>query len=89
MSKFDSFFDAATPVPTEAASKTAKKKATAKASAPEKRMAKRDDPDYRQALAYIKSDTHRRVKVALAEDGREFSDLVDGLLNQWLERRGK
>lgn len=84
MSKFDSFFDAATAAPT----KTAKGKSPTKTRAAQKRLAKRDDPDYKQALAYIRADTHKRIKVALAEDGDEFSELIEKLLNEWLQKRG-
>jgi hypothetical protein len=77
VSKFDKFFNAAKPQP---------KKQTVKGTpvAEKKNLAKRDDPEYSQALAYIRKDTKRRVKTALLEEDREFSELVEELLTNWL-----
>ncbi|MBE9038115.1 hypothetical protein [aff. Roholtiella sp. LEGE 12411] len=54
--------------------------------------AKRSDPDYEQVTAYIRKNTHTTVKIELlksAQDGqkREFSELVQDLLEQWLKLR--
>jgi hypothetical protein len=51
---------------------------------------KRSDPTYSQVTAYIPEDLHRRVKIALLQEakGREFSQLIDALLVDWLESRG-
>ena len=48
---------------------------------------KRSDADYIQVTAYIQKDRHREVKIALLKSGTEkdFSDLVDDLLGQWLK----
>ncbi len=78
MSKFDSFTDAA-----ESAGKV-----TRKGKAKATRRAKRDDPEYKQALAYVRRDTHRRVMSKLAETEKEFSDLVEELLSGWLKKNG-
>lgn len=50
---------------------------------------KHSDPDYRQVTAYIRRDTHQRVKLALLEEGkdREFSELLEELLSNWLKAR--
>lgn len=50
---------------------------------------KRSHPDYEQVTAYIRKDTHRDVKIALLseDDGREFSELIQELLEQWLLSR--
>ncbi len=50
---------------------------------------KRSNPDFEQVTAHIRRETHRRVKLALLEDdqGQEFSELVEGLLNTWLKSR--
>ena len=48
---------------------------------------KRSNDEYRQVSAYVRKDTHRRVKMALLEQDREFSDLVEELLNEWLDSR--
>jgi hypothetical protein len=48
---------------------------------------KRSDSDYRQVSAYVRRDTYQRVKLALLEEEREFSELVEELLRRWLESR--
>jgi len=50
---------------------------------------KRSHPDYEQVTAYIRKDTHRAAKIALLAEGeeREFSELIQELLEQWLELR--
>jgi hypothetical protein len=48
---------------------------------------KRGDPDYRQVSAYVRKDTHQKVKMALLEEEREFSELVEVLLREWLNKR--
>lgn len=47
---------------------------------------KRSDPDYEQVTAYVRRETYRKTKIALLQRGdqREFSDLVEALLNEWL-----
>ena len=76
--KYAAFVDATQPA----------EKAERKARTP-KGTAKRDDPDYKQALAYVRRDTHKRVMGALIEDEREYSELVEELLTEWLKRRKK
>lgn len=50
---------------------------------------KRSDPDYEQVTAYIRKDTHKDVKIALLQEGqgREFSELVQDLLADWIKAR--
>jgi hypothetical protein len=48
---------------------------------------KRSNARYRQVSAYVRKDTHRKVKMALLEDDREFSELVEELLGGWLTSR--
>lgn len=50
---------------------------------------KRSHPDYEQVTAYIRKDTHRAAKIALLREGkeREFSELIQDLLEHWLELR--
>lgn len=50
---------------------------------------KRSDPDFEQVTAYIRSRTHREVKIALLREaeGREFSELVEELLADWIKSR--
>jgi hypothetical protein len=48
---------------------------------------KRSDPGYVQVTAYIPSDLHHNIKLALLQErkGREFSELVGELLADWLK----
>lgn len=60
--------------------------------APKKRgrpSGKRSDAEYVQVTAYIHKDTHRDVKIELLKSGdsKDFSELVDSLLANWLEAR--
>jgi hypothetical protein len=60
--------------------------------APKKRgrpSGKRSDAEYVQVTAYIHKNTHRDVKITLLKSGddKDFSDLVDSLLADWLESR--
>jgi len=48
---------------------------------------KRSDSDYKQVSAYIRRDTHFKVKLALLQEGREFSELVEELLSEWIASR--
>jgi hypothetical protein len=49
----------------------------------------RSHPDFEQITAYIRKDTHRAIKIALLQNGKqEFSELVEELLCQWLKLRG-
>ena len=47
---------------------------------------KRSHPDFEQITAYIRKDTHHAVKIVLLKNGgKEFSELVEELLGQWLK----
>lgn len=48
---------------------------------------KRDDADYTQASAYIRKETHRKVKAALIDEEKEYSELIEELLTEWLQSR--
>jgi hypothetical protein len=49
---------------------------------------KRSGPKFEQVTAYIRKQTHQAVKIELLKNGRqEFSELVEGLLQQWLKER--
>ena len=48
---------------------------------------KRSDSEYKQVSAYIRRDTHFKVKLALLQEGREFSELVEELLGEWIASR--
>jgi hypothetical protein len=48
---------------------------------------KRSDPAYEQVTAYIRKETYRQVKMRLlAQDGGDFSTLMQELLEDWLTR---
>jgi hypothetical protein len=48
---------------------------------------KRSSSEYTQTTAYIRQETHKNVKRALLDDPRDFSELVEDLLRQWLDSR--
>ncbi len=49
-------------------------------------LQERSPTDFEQITGYIRRDTHQAVRVALVNNGRkEFSELVEGLLRQWLK----
>lgn len=49
--------------------------------------AKSVDPDFTKFTTYIRKHTHRAVKLKLIEQGKEFSDLVQELLSDWLQKQ--
>lgn len=51
------------------------------------KVGKRSDPSYRQISTYVRSDLYRAVKRELFTDERDFSDLMDELLSEWVSRR--
>lgn len=53
---------------------------------------KRSDSSYEQVTAYIRKDTHTSVKIELLKQSqngqkREFSELIQELLDEWLKSR--
>lgn len=50
--------------------------------------AKRSDPNFTQISAYIRKDTHRKVKMKLLEikSERDLSELIEELLQEWLKQ---
>lgn len=57
------------------------------AEPPGAKLGKRSDPAYRQISTYVRSDLYRTVKRELLMDERDFSDLMDELLGEWVGRR--
>jgi hypothetical protein len=53
------------------------------------RTGKRSDPEYRQVSAWIRRDTYDRVtrRLFVKENRREFSELMQLLLEDWLKQR--
>jgi hypothetical protein len=68
-------------------------KEKAGAGAPRKvgrqRTGKRSDTEYRQVSTWIRRDTYERVtrRLFTRENRREFSELVQSLLEEWLKQR--
>ena len=46
------------------------------------------DPDYSKSTMYIHQDVHQDVKRALIGSGRDYSELVEDLLREWLTKNG-
>ena len=64
--------------------------AGAEAEPPIVRVGKRSNPAYRQISTYVRSDLYRSVKRELLMEERDFSDLMDELLADWIgSRHGK
>lgn len=72
----------------KAARKQAAEDSTTTATAKPK-AGKRSSDAHTQVSAYVRTRIRAQVKIALIEDGNriDFSDLVDHLLEQWLESR--
>jgi len=51
------------------------------------RIGKRSDPAYRQISTYVRSDLYRSVKRELLMEERDFSELMNELLAEWVSRR--
>lgn len=68
---------------------TAEAMSPAAAARKQRPPGKRSDPSFEQVTAYIRRRTYQQVKIALLQEnqGREFSDLVETLLADWLKPR--
>ena len=79
-------------VPTTPPTPPAPSPAPPKAAGPGSRGGKRDDPSYSQATTYLPSALLHKVKGRLHEErgpggkGRDLSDLVAELLQDWYDR---
>ena len=51
-------------------------------------LGKKSDPDYAQVTVYLRKDNHLAAKKRLLDHGKEFSELVDELVTDWLGRSG-
>ena len=51
-----------------------------------RKLGKSADPAYTKLTAYIRKETHQVVKIRLLQEGqgREFSELVQELLDSWV-----
>jgi hypothetical protein len=52
---------------------------------------KRSNPDFEQVTAYLRKDTYQAVRVTLLQSGskKQFSDVVQELLEVWLTKNSK
>jgi hypothetical protein len=65
-----------------------KRKGKEEADAPAKKLAKsKDKENYVQTTAYIAKQVHVDLQVALAEEQKEYSQLVEDLLVEWMKGR--
>jgi hypothetical protein len=46
---------------------------------------KKDHPDYVQVTVYLRKDTYAAAKKALFDDRKQFSDLAEELVTEWLD----
>jgi hypothetical protein len=51
-----------------------------------RKLAKRNNPDYRQVGLYLPRDIHQAARIKAMEEGREISQVVEDLLSEWLNR---
>ncbi len=49
---------------------------------------KKNNPDYKQVTVYLHEEAHRAAKKLLLDEQRDFSELVDDLVAQWLQTSG-
>ena len=88
-SKFAGIFQHGLVEETHAAERVEKPVAALKA--PGRPPGKRSDPEYKQYSVLLKKQTHRQVTAILRdqEDGPDVSELLQELLEQWLEQQQK
>jgi len=60
---------------------------TQPSKSPGRPKGKRSDPHYTQVTSYVRKETYKQVKRELLDDEREFSELVQQLLEEWLRGR--
>ena len=88
-SKFSGIFQHSLPEESRASARTEKRVAALKA--PGRPPGKRSDPEYKQYSVLLKRQTHRKVTTILRdqEDSPDVSELLQQLLEQWLEKQQK
>ena len=88
-SKFAGLFQQGLAEEAHVAERTEKPAAALKA--PGRPPGKRSDPAYKQYSVLLKKQTHRQVTTILRdqEDGPDVSELLQQLLEQWLEQQQK
>jgi hypothetical protein len=88
-SKFSGIFQHSLSEEPRVAERTEKRIAALKA--PGRPPGKRSDPEYKQYSVLLKKQTHRQVTNILRdqEDSPDVSELLQQLLEQWLEKQQK
>ena len=88
-SKFAGIFQHSLAEESRAAERMEKPAAALKA--PGRPPGKRSDPEYKQYSVLLKRQTHRQVTMILRdqEDSPDVSELLQQLLEQWLEKQQK
>jgi hypothetical protein len=86
-SKFAGIFQHSLPDEPQVSERTEKPAATLRA--PGRPPGKRSDPEYKQYSVLLKKQTHRQVTAILRdqEDSPDVSELLQQLLEQWLEKQ--
>ena len=51
----------------------------------DRQLAKNKDPNYQRTTVYLPKALHRKLKAAAANSDREMSDIMQELIEQWLE----
>jgi hypothetical protein len=75
--RFDALFKAAKPENLEQPSIRPK----------EEKVSKSANPDYFRTTVYLPKSLHKRLKAAAAEDEREISQIIEQLVEGWLDTR--
>ena len=88
-SKFSGLFQHSLPEEPQATERLEKHVAPLKA--PGRPPGKRSDPEYKQYSVLLKRHTHRQVTTILRdqEDSPDVSELLQQLLEQWLQQQQK
>jgi hypothetical protein len=63
------------------------KKETSATATGRTRRGKSSDPDYAQTSVYLKRETIKKAQVRLIEENFDFSELVEKLLRDWVEKK--
>ena len=50
---------------------------------------KSSDPNYIQVTVYLRKSVHQTARKMLIDERRQFSDLVDELVDQWIQHSEK
>jgi hypothetical protein len=48
---------------------------------------KKSNPAYRQVTVYVRDDVHRDARKLLLDERRQFSDLVNELVDEWVRKK--